>query len=346
MRHIIANEYYVDIDAVNCHPTILLYLCGQLGLETPNLRRYVEHRAECFEEIAAALKIDKDSAKTLMLMIVYGGKSLYNELGGDRCAFTKAFRDEVHDIGLAFCRRYPEELMAHLARRREKGKWEGSDVGSFFNMYVIGKEVEMLEVIYAEMNRLGLCGPDGDDVVLCYDGLMVKRSPLVTDELLTQLSDMIHARLGMGIKLTTKAMTPAQVPPCHGPIVLGDEWLKYLDSDKWDEFPKLAIGMPIIANETSRARGYCNNEMFTLRATSWCGTGLLLMNEDGAPVTITMKQLREDFRPGYCITSHKAQGATIRTKYGIHEMDKMDAHGAYVAITRATDIANIVLFTV
>ena len=341
VRHIIANDFYTDIDAVNCHPTILLHLCSQMGLDTPVLQRYVYERDTVFAEVMGCLHISKDDAKVLMLMIVYGGEKLYRDLRGDTCAVVKAFKAEIETIGRAFCTKYPHELGMHMRRRRDKTKWEGSDIGSFFNMYVIEEEVKMLEVIYDEMMKRGLCGDDGRDVILCYDGLMVRKTTAVGPELLDELSAMIEAQLGLKIKLTIKVMEPV-AEAISIVVVLDDTWVKYLDEDRWDEFSKMAIGMPVIANDTARGRGYCNNQMFRVAAL---GDVVVLEDTiDGGQISVSQAVLRADFRPGYCITSHKAQGCTIRQQYGVHELVKMGPHGAYVALTRASDIGNIVLF--
>ena len=44
------------------------------------------------------------------------------------------------------------------------------------------------------------------------------------------------------------------------------------------------------------------------------------------------------FNVAYCITTHKAQGATFDEPYTIHEFEKFDERLRYVALSRSTDI--------
>jgi len=118
------------------------------------------------------------------------------------------------------------------------------------------------------------------------------------------------------------------------------------------------VGMPVIANTSNRSRGFTNNQTFRIRSLTVSGregpvdrppitvghSVLLEDTQNASLIVLSQHTLRVNFRPGYCVTSHKAQGSTITEQYGVHELEKMGAHGAYVAITRATYIGNIVLF--
>jgi prophage antirepressor-like protein len=51
-----------------------------------------------------------------------------------------------------------------------------------------------------------------------------------------------------------------------------------------------------------------------------------------------IKEFVKMFNVAFCITCHKAQGATFDQPYTIHEFDKFDDRLKYVALSRATDI--------
>jgi len=47
------------------------------------------------------------------------------------------------------------------------------------------------------------------------------------------------------------------------------------------------------------------------------------------------------FNPAYAVTCHKSQGATYDHPYSIHEWNRMTIPMKYVALSRATNLANI-----
>lgn len=110
-----------------------------------------------------------------------------------------------------------------------------------------------------------------------------------------------------------------------------------------DEFTHIDVGMPVIADETNYKYEYSNNQTFIVKSI---GTREITLEDDidSSIITTTLERFKRDFRPAYCMTSYKAQGDTIDGPYGIHEFNRIDANGAYVCITRATDPSNIMLF--
>ena len=83
-----------DIDMVNAHPVILLYLCEKNGLECNILKEYVSNRDMILESFGNDRKIVKE----LFLTILNGGfKNLYND-NEDINNFLKAFEKEIVNI--------------------------------------------------------------------------------------------------------------------------------------------------------------------------------------------------------------------------------------------------------
>lgn len=70
--HLAAKNYW-DVDMVNCQPSILLQRLDLLAIESPMLKRYVENRQECLEEIQTVCKVPRDAAKKLFLRLLYLG---------------------------------------------------------------------------------------------------------------------------------------------------------------------------------------------------------------------------------------------------------------------------------
>jgi hypothetical protein len=343
VRHIIGVDYYTDIDCANCHPAILRQLCARMDIKVPRLDEYVGNRQAIFELLAQELKTDKDMAKKLILATINGGEALYKQLSAEKCEWMRQFKEEMRTIGNAFVERYPERAAEHKRERRDKSKFEGSDIGAFVNSFMIEGEVQVLEVIVREMEQRGLLGMNGDDVVLCADGLMVPTSEKITRALLDEIEVAIRTHTKYEMQLLTKPMSPAELPADLLVRWKTPEMLEMLNPRLWDEFTHLAEGMPVIANATDKREGYCNNQTFKISKIK--PEEIDLDDGEGSTVWgVPMFKFKKEFRPAYCTTAHKAQGATIREVYGIHELEKMSANGAYVALTRASDVKNVIIF--
>lgn len=385
VRHIISNEYYVDIDCVNCHPTLLKHLAASVKVAVPLIDEYVKDRDKVFKLVMGDLGIDKEAAKARILAVMNGGA--YCDQQYKKCAWMHAFHAEMEVVSEFFKAKYPEEWKEHEKDRRAKKKWDMADGGSFVNLRLLEMEVEVTEICVGILKKHKLLGPNNNDIVKCSDGMMVIRSIKVNDALLMEMHNAILQKTGIDMKLLIKPMTPKKLPDVLPPVKIDPEWARYMDPLHWDEFTHLDVGMPVIADETNPKFGYTNNQSFTIKSITWRmgddpnmkeetideekvvwsntlkslwnapdaakmpGTDILLEEKDADAegnrlfLAVTMERFRKDFRPAYCITSYKAQGDTIEGVYGIHELDEIGANGAYVCLTRATDPRNIVVFT-
>jgi hypothetical protein len=367
IRHSVLSNFYVDIDMVNCHPVILLHMCRKMGVDAPKLAEYVEQRDAVFAKLGEMFKtidptIGRDDIKRLILRVINGGVSEYKRLQGEKCQWIREFKDECDKvIAPAFHAKYHYMVDAHRKHRREEKKWEGSDAGAFVNTFMLSGEAKVLDSILKVMRRHHLCGPRGNDVILSADGLMALKSPkLEGREVLDECERQVaQDNDGLVIKLIYKPMEPMEMTGPFEQPVGDDSWLPWLDDKTFDEFGRLGVGMPVIANQTTSSVGYFNNQTFTVASTAhqghyegWVGDEkrarrgnvegslILLVESETKPgetprkLMITQRRLRMDFRPAYCTTAHKAQGRNIYERYAIHEFKSFDAHGAYVAITR------------
>ncbi len=74
LRHTLAEGRYVDIDISNCQVEILYQLCESNGIECKWLKHYCQNRSEWFKLIMDTYNVDRDTAKRLIIRILfYGG---------------------------------------------------------------------------------------------------------------------------------------------------------------------------------------------------------------------------------------------------------------------------------
>jgi ATP-dependent exoDNAse (exonuclease V) alpha subunit len=113
--------------------------------------------------------------------------------------------------------------------------------------------------------------------------------------------------------------------------------LKALDYDPNSQDVRLCAGMPIISRRNNRDLGIYNNETFTIKEIRHKDDVIIIFDEDREhPIPIA--EFTKMFNVSYCITTHRAQGATFDEPYTIYEWDLFDERLRYVALSRATDI--------
>lgn len=85
IRHAIASDYYVDVDMVNAHPVILLYICKELKIKCVQLSFYVSERDNIFD-LYDDSGFDRSTIKKLMIVIINGGKGIYKKVKAKKIA--------------------------------------------------------------------------------------------------------------------------------------------------------------------------------------------------------------------------------------------------------------------
>lgn len=105
---------------------------------------------------------------------------------------------------------------------------------------------------------------------------------------------------------------------------------------------KICVGMPVVSyhNITRKINKYYNNQEFIIRDINK-ETIKLMAKVEQEEITLPITEFAKNFDLGYAMTVHRSQGMTIRTKYTIHEYNKMGRKMKYVAISRTSNIQNI-----
>lgn len=191
IRGTMCAEYYYDIDVVNCHPVLFVQMAAKYGKELPHTEQYNKNRTEFLSKISPS----KDEAKIELLKVMYGGKTSFDFLQPmwkELRAFTKF---------LMTVPRYADLVDAV--------KYEDNIYGSFLSYATQTEELKVMLAMRSSLERIGWSVD-----VLCYDGVMVRKSEeleLVDDHLRTAEAD-IFRDTGYKVSLTTKEFTCFDVP--------------------------------------------------------------------------------------------------------------------------------------
>jgi ATP-dependent exoDNAse (exonuclease V) alpha subunit len=113
--------------------------------------------------------------------------------------------------------------------------------------------------------------------------------------------------------------------------------LPALDYDPNSQDVRLCAGMPVISRKNSKELHIFKNETFTIKEIKR-KENEILVDDEGREHTVPIDEFTRMFNIAYCITVHRAQGATFDEAYTIHEFNQYDERLRYVALSRATDI--------
>ena len=86
IRHLIADEYNIDLDMVNCHPVLLQDYCTRNNIPCRQLSRYVTSRNEILSNF------EGQDIKTEVLRLINGGKAKLDN------GFVRRFTQEIKNI--------------------------------------------------------------------------------------------------------------------------------------------------------------------------------------------------------------------------------------------------------
>ena len=73
VRHTLCKDYYVDVDIINCQPSILNSVLSCNGINHQKLDIYIKNREDVFEQIMSSYSCTKDNAKGLINSLINGG---------------------------------------------------------------------------------------------------------------------------------------------------------------------------------------------------------------------------------------------------------------------------------
>eukprot|EP00798_Chlamydomonas_sp_ICE-L_P027804 gene27804-biopygen5219 len=224
VRNAVAHPFYVDLDFVNCHPTLFSQRCRKRGVACPLLDQYCGNRTEVLGDIDA----DAAQGKTAVLSVMNGSKTaVYKHQDSvwlrDFQNEMNQARDEIMAPGGA------DEFYIDIARK------DRNTYASAVNLMLCDLENEclmaMIEYLDKKSFKVG---------VLVFDGAMVEKKKEfadskdggVTQEMLDEASDYVWDRTGYRLQIKIKDMTidmldvPASAymgAPVHAPRYAGGD---------------------------------------------------------------------------------------------------------------------------
>lgn len=205
-RHVIFNDYYVDLDIDNCHPEIISWLCSNLDIECPNLKTYICDREKIIKDlIKLNPNCDREWFKKAFLKVSYGcGKDSYNQLFINKTKFVENFRNEILELQEKLSKIFYKFLEINTKLRDEKNKkynYFGSTLSHICQF--VENQLLMHIIEFFKFKNIEI-----DDAILCFDGLMINKS-FYSESLILELKKYFED-MDIYIKFSIKEMNLAE----------------------------------------------------------------------------------------------------------------------------------------
>jgi hypothetical protein len=214
IRRLTCADNFVDLDMKNSHPVILVQLLEIKRGEDPNiynmeyhtLQRYVDDRDGVLAELKTFYRLDSsDPLKELLLAIINGAEKAYFIMWNKRNKITTSRTHEIvqklyfecANIQTAFERDSDHIYRLCIERAREKKK--KNVTASALALYIQDIEASIGYVLVHFLMSKGL-----EVSMLIHDGLLVKKSPVLTEGLISSCHDVVLANVGFDVTLRLK----------------------------------------------------------------------------------------------------------------------------------------------
>lgn len=245
IRQALAKDLYYDIDMENAHPCLLSQYCEKNNIDCPNLMNYVLNREQTLQKIQEFHGISRNEAKKFLLKIQYLGSYSY-EKDGKKIVPEKKFdlvlnyKNELLNIAKRVCE-IEKEIHQKVLDDKDKTNKEASTLS------IVCQKIEYvcLMAMYKYFKSVNISVG-----VLCFDGLMIKKSDKITD-IEPYLQDCIISvfdQTGYYVNLVEK--------PMDEPLsIIIPDISNYVESDK-EAQEKL---FKIVGEDKFK---FCNNELY------------------------------------------------------------------------------------
>ena len=238
-RAVLAAPYYVDVDMVNCQPSIFAQKLKMHDIACPILDRYVSDRTGSLAEVQAACGVAADVAKNLFIRLLYlGGVSAWARDNGvdpgTVPGWVSSFKQELHaNAERLMSLPELEEYRTAFERRgaandmdEEPRTSEATSLATMLSIYLQSAECECVRALVDAIRGDGLAVGS----IIC-DGVLVEKHPSLAHPSfaasLKRWSSAVLRKTGMCVTLAVKRMSDEDPEWTGGGASGGDEaWLK------------------------------------------------------------------------------------------------------------------------
>lgn len=195
-RGCLCDGLYYDLDMINAHPTILLFLCQQNKINSPYLAMYVADRDKWLQKFMSDDNINREDAKRMFLTAINKSTSTFKCNGIQiKNEFFINFDKELRGIQEKLIELHQADV-THIIKHNYKAKYNLG--GCLTNVLMTKIENEILQHTITFLKSMSII-PD----VPMFDGLMVRciTVTIPIPELIVKLNSFTYTK---GIKWSHK----------------------------------------------------------------------------------------------------------------------------------------------
>lgn len=192
VRHTICEGIWVDIDQVNSHPTIFKQFMDKYNFKSPLLDECLTDREEFLKKVMKDEKCSRDTAKTLTIAIINGGKYSSPTLK----QLAKELKSPIEYINNL-------PTFASIAEFVKKTYADDKNInGKIISRILQVIENQLLELYLEFFNSKGFI--INNQVALIFDGFQLLINDAITQELLNECRLFAYEKTGYDIELKIK----------------------------------------------------------------------------------------------------------------------------------------------
>lgn len=219
----------VEIDIVNCHPTIIFEIIKMLKLDMPAITDYINKREFYIKELSLYYfrgiddyKTKRDSIKNLLLTLMYVN---YTDKWKEIFHVDTTIQDPqfIRDyiVEMRYFRQIINYFCGGYANIATAKGYKPNPFSSAFSYFLQNIEIQILEHMYMSLKEQGVIKTEtvniygtnktetGDLCTFCHDGLLVPIENLPVDpvgqtDVLNKINDRIQEHLLIDVKFEIK----------------------------------------------------------------------------------------------------------------------------------------------
>ena len=206
IRGTLTKGTYIDIDIVNAHPNMILSFLQRYNFPHATYLKYCSNRQKYIKKVQREYGCSRDEAKLFFIVAGYGSSyrswrnGLTIDVNGDKLeSLFICFKTEAKLLADKFIDIHSKRFKAWEKARKKN---YNEDYG-FLAMVLQDEERQVLETMLDFLRSEGIIR--GNNVILCHDGLMIKRKS-IDDETLKMLENHIKEKHSFNFKIINKPL--------------------------------------------------------------------------------------------------------------------------------------------
>lgn len=213
IRALLTYRNYVDLDIINCQPSILYSLCLKHNIEENEyLKKYIDDRDNIYENFKKNnSELTKDYFKEFFIISMYGANFekpndilnyFKNKLDDNNFKFVCNFYKQIDTIRRNILNR--EEYKNIVLEQMTKDE---NLQGSALSLILQNEENNIINSVRTFLKKKGY-----EIAVLIFDGCLIKNDIPLTNKILIELQKYINLKLNMNVRFTIKKIIPTYIP--------------------------------------------------------------------------------------------------------------------------------------